>query len=105
MIEALKRVSLLVEQKSKRIFLNFIENSLIINSEESELGTAKEEVACSFIGEETSIALNYQYLIDPLKVIDDEDVLIRFSGANKAITIVPTSDKDLFHIVMPMQLD
>ncbi len=105
LMEALKRVSLLVEQKSRRIFLNFISNTVILNSEESEIGIAKEEVECTFEGPETSIALNYLYLIDPLKVIEDDDIVIRFTEANKAITIVPTSEKDLFHIVMPMQLD
>ena len=105
LMEALKRVSLLVEQKSRRIFLNFIPNTIIINSEESEIGIAKEEVECTFQGPETSIALNYQYLIDPLKVISDEEIIVRFTEANKAITIVPTAEKDLFHIVMPMQLD
>ena len=105
LMEALKRVSLLVEQKSRRIFLNFIPGTVIINSEESEIGIAKEEVDCNFQGPETSIALNYQYLIDPLKVIDDEEVIVKFTEANKAITIVPISERNLFHIVMPMQLD
>ncbi len=105
LVEALKRVSLLVEQKSRRIFLNFVDNSIILNSEESEIGIAKEEVECVFNGPHTSIALNYMYLMDPLKVIEDDEVIIRFTEANKAITIIPTSDKNLFHIVMPMQLD
>ncbi len=104
-IEALKRVSLLVEQKSRRIFVTFVENTIIFNSEESEIGIAKEEVSCSFIGPETTIALNYLYLVEPLKVIEDETVLIRFTEANKAITLLPFSEKNYFHIIMPMQLD
>ncbi len=105
LIEALKRVSLLVEQKSRRIFINFIENTIIMNSEESEIGIAKEEVSCSFSGPETTIALNYLYLIDPLRVMEDDEVIIRFTEANKAITLLPTTEKEYFHIVMPMQLD
>ncbi len=105
LIEALKRVSLLVEQKSRRIFITFQENTIILSSEESEIGIAKEEVSCSFIGPETTIALNYLYLVEPLRVIEDDTIIIKFSEANKAITLVPTTDKGYFHIVMPMQLD
>ncbi len=105
LVEALKRVSLLVEQKSRRIFITFIENTIILNSEESEIGIAKEEVSCEFTGPETTIALNYLYLVEPLRVIEDETIIIKFTEANKAITLVPTTEKDYFHIVMPMQLD
>ncbi len=105
LMEALKRVSLLVEQKSRRIFITFIENTIILSSEESEIGIAKEEVSCSFTGPETTIALNYLYLVEPLRVIEDDTIIIKFSEANKAITLVPSVEKDYFHIVMPMQLD
>jgi DNA polymerase-3 subunit beta len=52
-----------------------------------------------------SIALNYRYIEEPSKAIGDEEICIRFTEQNKAITIMPVPEKDFFHIVMPMQLD
>lgn len=104
-MEALKRVSLLVEQKSRRVYLHAAENILTVTSEESEIGVAKEELVCRYDGPEITIALNYLYLMDPFKVMEDEEVSIRFTEPNKALTIYPVPEKDFFHIVMPMQLD
>ena len=103
--EALKRVSLLVEQKSRRIYLNLSENNITLTSEESEIGVAKEEVECDYDGPEMTIALNYLYLTEPLRVINDEEILVRFTEPNKAITLLSKPEKEFFHIVMPMQLD
>ena len=62
MVEALKRVSLLVEQKSRRIYFELFPGKLIIRSQESEIGTAKEEIPCQYDGDEIIIALNYLYV-------------------------------------------
>ncbi len=105
LIEAVKRVSLLVENKSRRIFLNITNGMIELNSEESEIGVATEEIECAYEGNDTLIALNYSYLIDPLRVIENENIKLLFTESNKAITLKSAEDSDYFHIVMPMQLD
>lgn len=105
LIEALKRVSLLVEQKSRRIYINLSGDSMVLSSEESELGIAKEEISCQYQGEDTIFALNYLYFMDPLRVMTDPQIRIQFTEANKAITLRSTEEREYFHIVMPMQLD
>ena len=105
LLSALNRVSLLVENKSKRIYFELNESAITLSSEESEIGVAKEELACNYNGPENNIALNYSYIVDPLKVIKDEEICIRYSEPNKAITILPSPETDYFHIVMPMQVD
>ncbi len=105
LVDALRRVSLLVEQKSRRVYMALNENSLVLNSEESEIGIAREEIACEYSGPETTIALNYLYLMDPLKVINHEEIALEYTEANKAISILSVPPGDYFHIIMPMQLD
>ena len=102
--EALKRVSLLVE-KSRRIYLTVREDSLTLRSDESEIGQATEEISCEYQGPETTLALNFLYVTEPLRVINSEDITVHFTESNKAITINPEPESDYFHIVMPMQLD
>ncbi|MCD1656192.1 DNA polymerase III subunit beta [Treponema zuelzerae] len=105
LLEALKRVALLVEQKSRRIYLNVGPGTLTISSQETEIGTAREEIPCRYDGEELTIALNYLYVEEPVKVIGTERVTFEFTEAMKAITIKADPDKDFFHIVMPMQME
>jgi DNA polymerase-3 subunit beta len=103
-VEALRRVSLLVE-KSRRVYLSLGENTLTLNSEESEVGVASEELSCTYEGPEMKIALNYTYLMDPLRAMDSEEVQLKFSEPNRALSIHTVPESDSFHIVMPMQLD
>jgi len=105
MLDALKRVSLLVEQKSHRVYFSLKPGVMEVSSEEGEIGDAKEEIPCQYDGEEISLALNYRYIEEPFKAIASDDVCVRFTNPSKAITITPLTDPeaDFFHIVMPMQ--
>ena len=103
MLDALRRVSLMVEKKSHRIYLGVSPGKMSVYSEESEIGTVEDEIPCKYDGEEITIALNYRYLEEPFKAMTDDEIKIRFSSATKAITIEPVQEKDFFHIVMPMQ--
>jgi DNA polymerase III subunit beta len=104
-LDALKRVSLLVDQKSNRLFLDIDEGTITLFTEESEIGMAREEVPCDYSGEKIRLAVNYMYLVNPVKVIETEQITISFTESNKAVTIVSEPEKDFFHIIMPMQLD
>ncbi|MCG8479352.1 MAG: DNA polymerase III subunit beta [Spirochaetales bacterium] len=103
LVEALKRVSLLVE-KSRRIYLGLSPGEMHLRSEESEVGVAREDIAVEYDGPETTLALNYTYLVEPLRVIDTDTISIHFTEANKAITIYSEPQSNYFHIVMPMQI-
>jgi DNA polymerase-3 subunit beta len=105
MLDALKRVSLLVEQKSHRVYLGLAPGTASIFCEENDIGNAREEIHCKYEGEECSIALNYRYLEEPFKAMGEEEISILFTDPNKTITIMPVPEKDFFHIVMPMQQD
>ncbi len=103
--EALRRVSLLVEQKSRRVYVKLAPNVMILNAEESEIGAAKEEIPCVYEGPEATIALNYLYLMEPLKVVEEDSIRVEYTEPTKAITLRAEPNREYFHIVMPMQVD
>ena len=105
MLDALRRVSLLVEQKSHRIFLGLSSGTASIFCEENDIGNAREDIPCKYDGEELTIALNYRYVEEPFKVMNGDEISVLFTEPNKTITIMPVPEKDFFHIVMPMQQD
>ena len=101
--EALRRVSLLVEQKSRRIYLESRPDVLVIRSSEGEIGAAREEVACEYDGPEIVLAFNFEYLLDPLREMTSDQVALEFTDSGKALSLRPEPEGDFFHIVMPMQ--
>ncbi len=105
LLDSLRRVAIFVEQKSHRTFFTISKDLIVISSEESDLGTAREEFACQYSGPEATIALNYKYVEEPLKVMDSENISMEFTEPNRAITLSPEPGEDYFHIVMPMQIE
>ena len=102
---ALKRVGLLVDKKSPRIYLDIKPGRLTITSQETEIGTAKEEIPCSYDGEEIVVAVSYVHLEEPLKVMNVDRLTFEFTEKMKALTLKPEPAEDYFHIIMPMQME
>ncbi|MCL2880187.1 MAG: DNA polymerase III subunit beta [Treponema sp.] len=102
LLETLHRVVVMVENKNKRVYLGIKPDKMAVYTEESELGGSDFEIPCTYDGEEINIALNYRYIEDPCKAMKCDDMSIRFTEFNKAVTIVSVPEKDFFHIVMPM---
>ncbi|MCP5515498.1 MAG: DNA polymerase III subunit beta [Spirochaetales bacterium] len=104
LLSALRRVSVLAEQKSKRVYMHISENKVEIYTEESDIGTAHETLSCEYSGDDYTLVVNYMYLLEPVKVMEEDDVSIKFTESSKAITINSVPERDYFHIVMPMQV-
>ena len=104
LLSALNSVSVFVEQKSKRVLMKFYEGSVDIYTEETEKGDSKATLSCEYSGPEFTMVINYVYLQEPIKVMEEEDVSFKFTDPAKALTISSVPEKDYFHIVMPMQM-
>lgn len=102
---AIKRVSLLAESRSRRIFITLEEGKITLSSEESDIGNAKEEFECEYSGEKTVIALNYLYLLEPLKSIEDENIEFCFTDESRPVMMYSSPKSNFLHMIQPMQVD
>lgn len=101
----------MVDKKVSRIIFKISSGVLKLISPESEIGNADEEIPCRYDGKDISMALNFKYIADPLKVIDTEDVVFEFnvddsndeeSTITKAIIVRGEPKSDYIHVIMPM---
>lgn len=108
---ALKRTTIMVDKKVSRIIFKISSGVLKLISPESEIGTADEEIPCRYDGKDISMALNFNYITDPLKVIDTENVVFEFnvddsndeeSTITRAIIVRGEPKSDYIHVIMPM---
>jgi DNA polymerase-3 subunit beta len=104
LVQALTRVALLADEKSKMVRFEIKEGSLTLVSDHTELGGAQEEVEISYKGEEVSIGLNAKYILDVLNVIDEDEVTLNLKDQNYSCLLTTGKDKDYRSIVMPMRL-
>ena len=108
---ALKRTTIMVDKKVSRIIFKISSGVLKLISPETESGAADEEIPCRYDGQDISMALNYTYVTDPLKVIESENVVFDFNvneeaGGEASITkaVIMRSEPagDYIHVIMPM---
>lgn len=104
-IEALKRVTIMADSKSKRFYLDFTLGTLKLHIEDSKIGTARNHVPCEYDGPDMLFAFNYEHFLEPLRVIEGENIIIEFTNSEKAITLRSNLKNSYFHIIMSMNLD
>ena len=103
LVAAMRRVALMVDKKAGRIYFNMEPGLLRITSRQSDLGSADEEIAADYAGDPMTIAMNYRYIDEPLRVLDGDRIAFEFTEEMKAVTMRPEPASHYFHIIMPMQ--
>jgi len=70
-----------------------------------EVGRVNEEIDTSAVsGEDLSISFNPTYLIEALKAIDSEQVVIRFISSVRPFTLVPEGNEQGFiQLITPVR--
>jgi len=103
-IDALKRVAILAPDKSFCVRLELGEKVLRIESQNPELGEAKQEIAAEYSGKPLVIGFNAHYLLDGLNLISEGGVRLELSDALAPIVMRPLESRHFTAVVMPMRI-
>ncbi|WP_054957781.1 DNA polymerase III subunit beta, partial [Paenibacillus dakarensis] len=102
--ESIDRAYLLSkEEKTNIVRMQTMENGGIeISSSSSELGKVREELELiDFKGESLRISFNSKYMLDVLKVIESEQLMIAFTGVMSPIILKPLDNSQCLYIILP----
>lgn len=84
----------------------FIFHDDVMSIKDTKNKNVSDLTNCIKTGENLSIGFNTQYLIDVLKVIDDERITIKLNEKLNPVTITPINHLDNYlYVVMPVRLD
>ncbi|NCC78580.1 MAG: DNA polymerase III subunit beta [Clostridia bacterium] len=101
---SIERASLMAKDGSSRLIKLNIENDRALITSNSQFGKVKEEVPVSMDGDAIEIAFNANYLLDTLKVMDEEEIIIEMtSGVSPAIIRNSITD-NCKYMVLPVRL-
>ncbi len=105
LVEALRRISLVANDKSGGVQLLLEPGTLRIQSQNPEVGEGSEEVDVDYAGEELRIGFNARYLLDALSALPDDEVAIELSGERDPGVIKPVGDgTEYIGVIMPMRI-
>jgi DNA polymerase-3 subunit beta len=99
---AVKRVSLLANEKSNSIKLTFEPDQLHIAANSPEIGEAKESISINYKGPEMAIAFNPEFLMAPLRNLDQDEIFIDL--IDEMSPGVMKIDEPFIYVLMPMRV-
>ena len=102
-LSALERVSLLSNEKNT-IKLIMTTNEVEILSTTNEMGSANEKISnFQFNGERLEILFNSSYVIDAIKALRSNDIVLKFVAEMKPFVVKNPNDETIVELITPVR--
>ena len=101
LIDVISRVSLIIQGTSNPIRMTFKENSMVISASNAEAGESKESIEVAYEGEEITVSFNHAYILEPLKIMESDNVSLEFGKQFAPLKI--TGEEGFLYMLMPMR--
>lgn len=100
--QALRRASLLVNEKNNAVKLHFSKNNLAITAHSPDVGESRESLAINYKGPEIAIGFNPGFLMDPLRNLDNDEIF--FELVDDLSPGVIKINAPFLYVIMPMRV-
>ncbi|MEB3201700.1 MAG: DNA polymerase III subunit beta [Synechococcus sp.] len=106
LVSALERVAVLADQHNNVVKLSAdrATGQLLIQADAQDVGSGSEAVAAEITGEEVQIAFNVRYLLDGLKTMASDQVLLQCNAPTTPAILTPVDAAQFTYLVMPVQI-
>ena len=106
MINALKIVSFMSNEKIKPVKMSLEASLLRLESERAEYGDVADELPVDYDGEELKIGFNAKYLLDVLSVAGQSELIeMKLKGSLNPCLIQLPEDSSFLSVVMPLRIE
>ena len=102
--ESIERASLLAREGKNNLIKMTIKNNLLTITSRSEEGNVKEEIIMEKEGEDLEIGFNSKFVIDVLKVIDDDEISMHFLTGTSPCMVKPVSGDAYEYLILPVRI-
>ncbi|GEN56405.1 DNA polymerase III subunit beta [Halolactibacillus alkaliphilus] len=105
LLQAIDRASLLAkENRNNVVKLETRDNALQISSNTPEVGQVTEDVITDHIdGEQLKISFSAKYMIDALRIIEEDNVIVHFTGAMRPFILYPENNDHILQLILPVR--
>lgn len=106
LLQAIDRASLLAREDRNNVvrFETFEGNVVEISSNSPEIGKVEEQIQVqSLEGENLKISFSAKYMMEALKAIDGQDVVIQFTGAMRPFILRSVHDDAILQLILPVR--
>lgn len=106
LLSSLERATLISKDNKKTpVKLEIREDDYLIITSRTDLGNLYEEIKVDVKGEYLTIAFNPRYLIDALKAIEDDEIIIQFITSLSPCILRGVGSCDYKYLILPLKLN
>ena len=103
-LEKTIRIAGLFSSNISDIKINCSEGKMAVLAKNSDKGEIETFIEASLKNQPFEVSLNFHYLLDGLKILDTEKVVMEFTGQGSPLVIRPNDDrKDVVYLIMPLR--
>lgn len=106
LLQAIDRASLLAREDRNNVvrFETMENNSVKISSNSPEIGKVEELIQVETLeGDELKISFSAKYMMDALKAIDSQDVVIQFTGTMRPFILRGAENDSILQLILPIR--
>lgn len=104
LLDCIDRATLLIKEGDKKPIIIDIRDESMEFKIKSQIGSMDEEIMCIKEGKDLLIGFNPKFLIDALRVIDDEEVDLYFMNA-KAPLFIKDEEQSYIYLILPVNFN
>ena len=101
---SIERVTTVSLDRKEGLKLAISKDFLILSVNSPNSGEGSENINVKFNSTDMSISFNSRYLIDIVSQIENNLIIVNLKDASSPVLIKDLSDKNSFHVVMPMKI-
>jgi DNA polymerase-3 subunit beta len=103
LIQSIERAAVLTRGDKNNLVLFDIKNGKINVTANSDIGKVEETVYAELDGKELRIAMNGKYLLDAVKALDEEEIVLSFNTPVSPFTVENKENKRCQYLVLPVR--
>lgn len=104
LIRALRRVSILTNEKFHGVRWFFHENHLTLQGTNSEQEEANQEFELEWPWADLDIGFNITYLLEALNILSNEKICFHFASTQKSVLLTMPESLSFKYVIMPMRI-
>tara|TARA_Y100000590_G_scaffold101639_2_gene115412 strand:- start:295 stop:1410 length:1116 start_codon:yes stop_codon:yes gene_type:complete len=101
---SIERVTTVSSDRTKGLKMAISKDSVQLSVNNPSSGEGIENIKANFNSDDLNITFNSRYLTDIASQIENESIVINLKDAGSPVLINDFSDKNSFHVVMPMKI-
>lgn len=103
LINSVERAAVLIRGEKDNLIILDMKNGKAVVNATSDMGKIEETVSAELDGKELKVAMNSKYLLDAVKALEEEYIILSFNTAVTPFTLENVEDKTSQYLVVPLR--